>query len=64
MIHYMQAIIAQDGKGSKNAALMPKLAPFFANAIIHRPFSQENYEPQLPVDNLVKWTKDAKDILE
>ena len=60
----MQAIIANDGKVSKENQIFPILAPFFANAIIHRPFSQENYEPQLPFDTLFKMAKDTKDIIK
>jgi hypothetical protein len=39
---------------------MPQLAPFFANAIIHRPFSQDNYDPQLPIDEVKKVIDMAK----
>lgn len=54
LIHFMQAIIANDGKVASENKIFPQLAPFFANAIIHRPFSQENYDPQLPIDELKK----------
>lgn len=64
MIHFMQAIVASDGKWSVENRIFPQLAPFFANAIIHRPFSQENYEPQLPIDTLFKMVKDTKDIIK
>ncbi len=60
MIHYMQAVIAQDWKGDKDSALMSQLAPFFANTIIHRPFSQDNYDPQLPIDEVKKVVDMAK----
>lgn len=60
MIHFMQAIIASDGKGSNEDRIFPQLAPFFANAIIHRPFSQDNYDPQLPIDEVKKVIDMAK----
>jgi len=60
MIHLMQAILANDGKVSEENQTFPKFAPFFANAIIHRPFSQDNYDPQLPIDEVRKVIDMAK----
>lgn len=64
MIHFMQAVIAFDGRVSSENQTFPMLAPFFANAIIHRPFSQENYEPQLPIDKLFELAKNTKDLVK
>lgn len=52
MASFMQLLIAADAEvGSKH---FTTLVPFFGNAIIHRPFSQDNYDPQLPIDEIAK----------
>lgn len=55
-------MMVYDTENKRGESAFSQFAPFFANAIVHRPFSQENYEPQLPVDEILKVLSFGKEI--